>query len=195
MQDPTRVLIRHADPLIAAGAAAVLAGQPGFAAVDAADDADLLIADHDGALAWLAAAPSPRAGVLVLSWRDGEAEIRHALLQGVRGYLCSGCSLDELVAAARQVGSGRRHLCALAAQRVAQSVMRTPLTPRETEVLRLMAVGLPNKRIASRLAIALGTVKAHVQAILAKLEARSRTEATVIAEQRGLLGQRLALAA
>ena len=73
--------------------------------------------------------------------------------------------------------------------------MRTPLTPRETEVLRLMALGLPNKRIASRLAIALGTVKAHIQAILAKLEARSRTEATVIAEQRGLLGPRLALAA
>jgi len=69
------------------------------------------------------------------------------------------------------------------------------LTPREREVLERMVEGLPNKRIASRLAIAAGTVKAHVQAILAKLEACSRTEATVIAEQRGLLGPRLALAA
>lgn len=72
---------------------------------------------------------------------------------------------------------------------------RRPLTPCEAEVLQLMAIGLPNKSIACRPAIALGIVKAHNQAILAKLEARSRTEATAIAEQRGLLGPRLALAA
>ena len=99
----------------------------------------------------------------------------------------------NLMAAVRSVGSGRPHFCIGAAPRLAQSLMRAPLTPRETEVLRLMALGLPNKRIASRLAIALGTVKAHNQAILAKLEARSRTEATAIAEQRGLLGPPLML--
>jgi DNA-binding NarL/FixJ family response regulator len=193
MQQPIRVLIRHADPLIAAGARAALAGQPGLCVVDA--DADVLLADYDGALARLAESASSGAGVLVLSWRDGEAEIRRALQCGARGYLLGRCSLDELVAAVRSVGSGRRHLCAGAAQRLAQSLTHTPLTPRETEVLRLMAIGLPNKSIASRLAIALGTVKAHNQAILAKLQARSRTEATAIAEQRGLLGARLALAA
>jgi len=193
MREPIRVLIRHADPLIAVGAAAALAGQPGLSVTDTG--ADVLLADYDGALAWLDQSSSARTGVLVLSWRDGECEIRHALQRGVRGYLLGSCGLDELVAAVRNVGSGRRYLCAGAAQRLAQSLMRTPLTPRETEVLRLMALGLPNKRIASRLAIALGTVKAHIQAILAKLEARSRTEATAIAEQRGLLGARLALAA
>jgi DNA-binding NarL/FixJ family response regulator len=195
MQQPIRVLICHADPLIAAGAKAALAGEPGLSVVDAGADADVLLADYDGALAPLAGKPSPRAGVLVLSWRDGECEIRQALQRGARGYLLGPCSLDELVAAVRSVGSGRHHLCARAAQRLAQSHSHTPLTPRETEVLRLMAIGLPNKRIASRLAIALGTVKAHNQAILAKLQARSRTEATAIAEQRGLLGARLALAA
>ena len=195
MHDPIRVLIRHIDPLIAAGAAAALADEPGLVVVDAAPEADVLVADYDGALAWLADTPSRRTGVLVLSWLDGEAEIRHALQRGARGYLLGGCSLAELVAAVHHVGNGRRHLCAGAAQRLAQSVLRTPLTPREAEVLRLMAIGLPNKRIASRLAIALGTVKAHIQAILAKLEARSRTEATAIAERRGLLGPRLALAA
>lgn len=195
MQDPIRIQIHHADALIACGAAAALADQPGLVMLNARADADVLIADYDGALAWLADLPSSRTGVLVLSWRDGEADIRHALQRGVRGYLLGRCSLDELVAAVRNVGSGRRHLCTGAAQRLAQSAMSTPLTPRETEVLRLMAIGLPNKRIASRLTIALGTVKAHIQAILAKLEARSRTEATVIAEQRGLLGPRLALAA
>ena len=195
MHDPIRVLIRHADPLIAVGTAAALAGQPSLVVLDAPSDADVLVADYEGALAWLGDAASPRTGVLVLSWRDGEAEIRLALQRGARGYLLGHCSLDELVAAVRSVGSGRHHLCAAAAQRLALSLVRTPLTPRETEVLRLIALGLPNKRIASRLAIALGTVKAHIQAILAKLEARSRTEATVIAEQRGLLGPRLALAA
>jgi DNA-binding NarL/FixJ family response regulator len=191
--DPIRVLVRHADPLIAAGAAAAVAGRPGLAVVEA--DADVLIADHDGALAWLAGKPTPRTGVLVLSSRDGENAIRHALHSGVRGYLLGPCSLDELAAAVRSVGSGRHHLCARAAQRLAQSHSRTPLTPRETEVLRLMAIGLPNKSIARRLGIALGTVKAHNQAILAKLQARCRTEATAIAEQRGLLVPRMALAA
>jgi len=195
MHETIRVWIRHADPLIAVGAAAALAGQPGLFVVTAGTQADVLIADYDGALGWLAQRSPPRTGVLVLSWRDGECEIRHALQRGARGYLLGHCGLDELVAAVRGVASGRRHLCAGAAQRLARSLTRTPLTPRETEVLRLMALGLPNKRIASRLAIALGTVKAHIQAILAKLEARSRTEATVIAEQRGLLGPRLALAA
>jgi DNA-binding NarL/FixJ family response regulator len=191
MQQPIRVLIRHADPLIAAGARAALAGQPDLSVVDA--DADVVLADYDGALARLAESASD-AGVLVLSWRDGEAEIRRALQCGARGYLLGRCSLDELAAAVRSVGNGRHHLCAGAAQRLAQSLTHAPLTPRETEVLRLMAIGLPNKRIASRLAIALGTVKAHNQAILSKLQARSRTEATAIAEQRGLLGARLALA-
>jgi DNA-binding NarL/FixJ family response regulator len=195
VQDPIRVLVRHVDPLIAAGAAAILADQPGIVVPDARPDADVLIADYEGALAWLGDAPSARTGVLVLSWRDGEAEIRRVLQRGARGYLLGLCSLAELVAAVRNVGSGRHHLCATATQRLAQSLTHTPLTPREAEVLRLLALGLPNKRIASRLAIALGTVKAHIQAILAKLEARSRTEATVIAEQRGLLGPRLALAA
>jgi len=195
VQDPIRVLIRHADPLIAVGASAALAGRPGLVVLEARPEADVLVADYEGALAWLRDAPCPRTGVLVLSWRDGEADIRLALQRGARGYLLGHCSVDEFVAAVRNVGSGRRHLCAGAAQRVAQSLMCTPLTPRETEVLRLMALGLPNKRIASRLAVALGTVKAHTRAILAKLEARSRTEATVIAEQRGLLGSRLALAA
>jgi len=194
MQQPIRVLICHADPLIATGAKAALAGQPGLRVVDTGADADVLLADYDGALARLAGSASG-AGVLVLTWRDGEAEIRRALQCGARGYLLGPCSLDELAAAVRSVGSGRRHLCAGAAQRLAHSLAHTPLTPRETEVLRLMAIGLPNKSIARRLAIALGTVKAHNQSILAKLQARSRTEATAIADQRGLLGPRLAFAA
>ncbi len=202
-----RVLIRHCEPLVALGLASALAGQPGIDVVEAPVDsrlplpeADVLLCDYDSGLAWLAghprraheAGPGP-AGVLVVSGRDSEAEIRDALQAGVRGYLLGGCTLAELVDAVRAVGRGAHHLCDTAARLVAQSLTRTPLTQRETEVLRLMASGLPNKLIASRLGIAIGTVKAHTKAILAKLDAGSRTEATVIAERRGLLGPRSAL--
>jgi DNA-binding NarL/FixJ family response regulator len=203
---PVRVVIQHADPLVAAGAAAALAGQPGIAVLQprsdaspAWSDAQVMVCDYDGGLAWLACQRSAQRegaaapGVLVVSWRDSEAEIRDALQEGVRGYLLGGCSLDELVMAVRALGRGAHHLCETAACLVAQSLTRTPLTSRETEVLRLIASGLPNKLIASRLDIAVGTVKAHTKAILAKLDAGSRTEATVIAEQRGLLGPRASL--
>ena len=79
MQQPIRMRVCHADPLIAAGARAALAGQPGLHVVDAGTDADVLLADYDGALARLAENASAHTGVLVLTWRDGEAEIRHAL--------------------------------------------------------------------------------------------------------------------
>ena len=61
------------------------------------------------------------------------------------------------------------------------------LTPREMDVLRLMGQGLPNRQIAARLDINERTVKFHVSAILAKLEARNRTEATMRAIERGLI--------
>lgn len=61
-----------------------------------------------------------------------------------------------------------------------------PLTPRELEVLQLLAQGLPNKAIAERLGVSSHTVKFHVNAILSKLGARSRTEAVVLATQMGL---------
>jgi DNA-binding NarL/FixJ family response regulator len=128
----------------------------------------------------------------MISRRDCEADVQRALQAGVGGYLLAGCSLDELVIAVRTVGRGGRHICDRAANVAAQSLMRTPLTAREAEVLRLMADGLSNKRIAIRLDIALGTVKAHTKAILSKLEAASRTEATAVAEQRGLIGHKIA---
>lgn len=202
---PIRVLISHREPLVAAGTAAALGGQFGIEVLPTPADAshwpaaEVVVCDYDGGLAWLsgqrgaAQGGGGGPGVLVVSWRDSESEIRDALQAGVRGYLLGHCSLDELITAVRVVGRGAHHLSDRAACLVAQSLTRTALTVRETEVLRLIACGLPNKLIASRLEIAIGTVKAHTKAILAKLEAGSRTEATVIAEQRGLLGPRASL--
>ena len=127
-------------------------------------------------------------GVVVITWRDSEADVRTALQSGIGGYLLGNCGLNELVEAVRAVGRGSPYLCEVAATLVAKSLTRTPLTMRESEILRLIASGMSNKLIASELNIALGTVKAHAKSVLDKLGARSRTQATVMAAQRGLLG-------
>jgi DNA-binding NarL/FixJ family response regulator len=196
---PLRALARHNDPLLAAGIHAALMSAPGIEVVTAADsssfpDADVVIGDYERGMAWAqhhrfrASAARRRPGLVVVTWRDSEADVRTALQAGIGGYLLGNCGLDELAAAVRAVGRGSPHLCEVAASLVAKSLTRTPLTMRESEILRLIASGMPNKLIASELNIALGTVKAHARAILDKLGGRSRTQAIVIAAQRGLLG-------
>jgi DNA-binding NarL/FixJ family response regulator len=196
---PLRALARHNDPLLAAGINAALMAAPGIEIVTASGssvfpDAEVVICDFDSGMAWAhhqkLRQPAARQvrGVVVVTWRDNEADVRTALQSGVGGYLLGNCSLDELVEAVRSVGRGSPYLCAAAAALVAKSLTRTPLTLRESEILRLIASGMSNKLIASELNIALGTVKAHARVVLDKLGARSRTQATVIAAHRGLVG-------
>lgn len=196
---PLRALARHNDPLVAAGINAVLIAAPGIEVVTASDsssfpDADVVICDYESGTAWAhhrtirASAARRVPGVVVITWRDSEADVRTALQSGIGGYLLGNCDLNELVEAVRAVGRGSPYLCGVAAALVAKSLTRTPLTQRESEILRLIASGMSNKWIASELNIALGTVKAHAKAIMDKLGARSRTQATVIAAGRGLLG-------
>ena len=198
---PLRAMTRHDDPLLAAGIRAALQAEPGIEIVVPCNDApvadvDVLICDYDSGMEslrqqHLRASVTPRApGVVVITWCDSEADVRAALQAGIGGYLLGNCSLNQLVEAVRCVDRGMPYLCELAAARVAKSLTRTPLTLRESEILQLMASGLPNKRIALQLCIALGTVKAHAKAIMDKLGANSRTEATVIAAQRGLLANK-----
>lgn len=195
---PIRALTRHHDPLIAAGINAVLETAPGIEVVKAQGDTphpdlEVLIGDYESGMAWVrqqrypASAARGAAGVVVVTWRDGEIDVRTALQAGIGGYLLGNCGLNELVEAVRCVHRGAPYLCEVAATRVAKSLTRAPLTMRENEILQLMASGMPNKLIASQLCIALGTVKAHAKAILDKLSARSRTQAIVIAAERGLL--------
>jgi DNA-binding NarL/FixJ family response regulator len=196
---PLRVTARHSDPLLAAGINAALMAAPGIEVVTAPDnssfpDADVVICDYESGVActrhqrFRSSAAQHVPGVVLITWRDSEADVRTALQSGIGGYLLSTCGLNELVEAVRAVGRGAPYLCKAAAALVAKSLTRTPLTMRESEVLRLMASGMSNKLIASELNIALGTVKSHARVILDKLGARSRTQATVIAAQRGLLG-------
>lgn len=197
------VHVLHGDALVAAGLAATLrecrdmVQCAGLARPGPQRPVDVVIADYECGLALLAqgragqcdAGPGHRTGaaVLILSQRDTEFEVRHALEQGARGYLVLGCGVEELLAAVRALRAGLRHIGGKAAQRLADSVAFEALTGREQAVLRLLVQGLGNKAIAHRLGIAMGTVKSHLKAIFQKLNAGSRTEVAAVAERRGLL--------
>ena len=120
-----------------------------------------------------------------------------ALRAGVKGVLSGGLSGPEVVAAVEAAAAG---LVVLEAAGV-ETLLRAPsmvstgnsdalveaLTPRETEVLRLVAAGLGNKEIASRLEISEHTVKFHVASIMGKMGAGSRTEAVTLGIRNGLI--------
>jgi DNA-binding NarL/FixJ family response regulator len=196
--DPVSVLVMHAEPLIAVGLAAALRQCPGFSVQIHAGDAapaeavDVIVADYQDGVQ-LASAPGKRAPnlkaarVLVMTTHDREHEVRLALEAGVHGYLLLGCPIQELIAGVNALGRGSRYLCLAVAQRMAESLTREALTPREADVLRLLVRGQCNKSIAKQLDIAVGTVKAHVKAIMGKLDASSRTQAASVAAQRGLI--------
>jgi len=93
----------------------------------------------------------------------------------------------EVLQAIRAVHAGKRLMSQEVADRLNQYFEQGSLTPREIEVLTLVAKGLANKEIATRLGKAEGTVKIHVQNILAKLHATDRTHAVTIALQRGII--------
>jgi DNA-binding NarL/FixJ family response regulator len=188
---PIRILVLLSTPLLACGIGAVLGGDPrlrveqGLPARTAPRGHDVLIADLAGGLALLAASPGAR--VLVISASCREREVHGALQRGVLGYLMSDCSPDELRAAVLRVAAGGRAICAAAAECLATSLSSAALTSRELQVLALLARGWQNKAIARELCMAVGTVKAHMKMLLAKLGAGSRTEVVSIALQRGLL--------
>lgn len=141
---------------------------------------------------------APDGTPLVLLGGDPSPAELASLLQGpVRGILSADATADEIAAALVAVTQGMlviepRIGRALAAALPGGEIQTVPpgeeqLTDREQEVLQLVALGLPNKTIATRLSISEHTVKFHVGSILAKLDASSRTEAVTRAARRGLL--------
>ena len=218
MANPTRVLVAHADPLVRVGIATTLA-QDGRLDVreQPAEEIDtdalarpsrepwqVLVADLLTGIeaAWalrrsrIGREASPTA-VLVVSSSEGELNIRAALEAGVLGYLTYESRPQQLADAVNAVARGQRYLAACIASRLAEAVAQDLPTRREIDVLKLMATGLCNKAIAAELDIAAGTVKAHIKALLQKLDAPTRTAAADVAKRRGLLdpaGERLAFA-
>lgn len=129
----------------------------------------------------------PAARIIVLTTYEGDEDIHRALDAGARGYLLKDSARRELLQSIREVYAGQRHISATAATRLAEHTPRTSLSPRELQVLQLIAEGLRNKEIGAKLDIAEDTVKIHVKNIFGKLEVIDRTEAVVAASRRGFI--------
>jgi DNA-binding NarL/FixJ family response regulator len=130
---------------------------------------------------------APDAKIIALTSYDGDQDIYRAIEAGVRGYILKEMVHTKVLDAIRTVQAGKRLMPAEVAERLSEYFPQVALTPREVEVLSYVARGLANKEIAHKLGTASGTVKMHVQNILAKLGASDRTHAVTIALERGIL--------
>jgi len=200
-----KILIVAENPLARMGLAALLAGQPDITiagqtagGLNLPDEIDLYRPD---AIIWdwgWDSQPDRLADVRhahlpVLALLNNAAQTADAWAAGARGLLLHDTDSESLVAALRALHEGLAVIdpalaVALFPANVSiQEAPAEPLTPREMEVLQLLAEGLPNKTIASRLSVTDHTVKFHVNAIMGKLGVQSRTEAVVRATRLGLI--------
>jgi len=129
----------------------------------------------------------PGARLIVLTGTDASEGVYRAMQAGARGYLLKDATGTALVQALRDVMVGKRVVAPAAAAQLAERMPQSDLTPREIDVLRLVAAGRSNKRIADELGLSEATVRTHVGNILAKLGADDRTQAATEALRRGIL--------
>lgn len=127
------------------------------------------------------------AKVILLTTYDTDEEVFRGLRAGASSYLLKSIGSAELVSTIRAVHAGRKVIAPAIAEKLAEHMASEVLTPRQSEVLRCLSEGKSNLEVAKALCISEGTVKAHVKAILAKLDARDRTQALMTAFRRGLL--------
>lgn len=213
--DDIRVLVVDDQPLVREGIASLLALEPGLTVVGTAADGaeavaiaeqarpDVVLMDVrmptvDGVAAAQALRNRlPRVRVLMLTTFDDEEYVLSSLRAGAAGYLLKDLPAAELAQAVRLAHAGidqhnpaviDRLLGALdrAAGQGRPAPPPVPLTPRERDVLRLLAEGASNREIARRLYLSEGTVKNHVSNILSRLGLRDRTQAALYARDHGI---------
>jgi DNA-binding NarL/FixJ family response regulator len=133
---------------------------------------------------------------VILTMHDLDTEVLAALAAGADAYCVKSGDPENLITAVRTAAEGGAFFDPAVAHVVLRKVGNantlkgvndSPLTPRETEILRLIADGIGNAEIAQRLALGLGTVKGHIRDILEKLSAADRTQAAVLALRRGFI--------
>lgn len=129
----------------------------------------------------------PDARVVLLTTYDTDHDVFNALRAGAASYLRKDVDLEQLADTIRAVHSGQRAISPAIAAKLAEHLSSKALTTRQAEVLQCLAQGKSNAEIGEMLFISEGTVKAHVKAILQKLGARDRSQATSVAIKRGLV--------
>jgi DNA-binding NarL/FixJ family response regulator len=129
----------------------------------------------------------PNARIIVLTTYTGDVQVLRALKAGARAYILKGHVHRELLETIRAVHAGKKRIPPEIAAELADHAAEDQLSPREIEVLRLIASGNANKLIADQLSISEETVKSHVTNILSKLGANDRTHAVTIGLRRGII--------
>ena len=208
MTEAIRILLADDHPVVRDGLAAVLATQTDLRVVGEAGtgpDAvaralelrpDVLLLDLempglDGVeVIRRVREEAPAIRIVVFTAFDRDEQIVRAIRAGAEGYLLKGTPREEVFRAIRVVHAGGSLIEPMAASKLLRELRgdREPLTPREGEVLRLVAEGLSNREIARRLFVSERTAKFHVGSLLAKLGAANRTQAVALARERGVLG-------
>jgi len=202
---PIRILIVDDHPVVVAGLASMLGTQAGMVVAGSASSgeealellrtttADVVLLDLrmpgmsgiDTLHALRRSKANTRA--IILTSFETDEDIYRAVQAGAQGYLLKDSRQAEMVEAIRAVHSGKRYFPRDIAARLAERMMRTELTPREVEVLQMLARGLTNKEIGNALEISGNTVRNHVNSIIEKLEVSDRTEAATTAILRGII--------
>jgi DNA-binding NarL/FixJ family response regulator len=203
--NPVRVLIADDHPVVRLGLVTIINAQPGLsvaAEVDSGAEAvrrfssdriDLGLIDlrmpgmTGGEVIARIRSVQPKAKLIVLTTYDGDEDIHSALEAGAMGYVIKAMPHEVLIEAIRRVVSGHRYVPESVTRQLAQRLPDSDLTPREHEVLTLIVKGRSNRDIAQELGITEGTVKCHVNVILGRLGVSTRTQAAVVALQRGIV--------
>ena len=202
---PIRILAVDDHPLLRGGIAALIAAQPDMQLVAEASSGeeaveqfrrhrpdialmDLQMKGMSGIEAIIAIhAEFPAAKIIVLTNLEGDALAQRALKAGAQAYLLKGSMRLDLPETVRSVYKGAKAIDSDIAVRLAEHVSDERLSPREIEVLSLIAAGNSNKMISAQLGLSEETIKAHVKNIIAKLQAHDRTHAVTVALRRGII--------
>ncbi|HEY3058047.1 MAG TPA: response regulator transcription factor [Chloroflexota bacterium] len=210
MAEPLRVVVADDHPLFREGVITSLRTAPDIAVVGQAADADAavrVVREHLPDLALLdvtmpgggleaarkIATACPATRIVMLTVSEDEDDLLAAMKAGASGYVLKGVSSQELLAIVRAVSSGEVYVAPSLAFALLREMSKPPpadplaeLSARERQVLELVATGLSNQEIGSKLGLAEKTVKHYMTNILTKLQVRSRVEAALLAHRAGL---------
>jgi two-component system NarL family response regulator len=205
MPDRIRVLVVDDHPLMRLGLRTKIDAEPDMVVVAEAGDGPTAIAEHaahrpditlldlrlpgmDGPeIITVIRKRDPDARIVILTTYDADEDVYRAVQAGARGYLLKGTFAEGILEAIRTVHAGRRLIAPEVAARLADRVSSPSLTSREIAVLELVARGMSNKEIGAALFVSETTIKYHLKNIYVKLGAGDRTEAALLATQRGIL--------